>query len=106
MYKAGYKTLKDIVNADPVRLVSSIDHLPRRVAYEIVAAAKVTKTRLTLIKIFIIQETIKSICLILQLLLLQKAETLQEEAENIKAELVEKNMDITFTDFDELSYFQ
>lgn len=41
MYKAGYKTLKDIINADPLKLVGSIDHLPRRVAFEIVAAAKV-----------------------------------------------------------------
>lgn len=51
LYKAGYKTLKDIVNADPVKLVSSIDHLPRRVAYEIVAAAKVMKIRSNLMKI-------------------------------------------------------
>lgn len=61
MYKAGYRTLKDIVNADPLKLVSSIDHLPRRVAYEIVAAAKVKKINSILMKMFIIQKTIELI---------------------------------------------
>lgn len=41
LYKAGYKTPQDLANADPLGLVSAVDHLPRKVAYEIVAAAKV-----------------------------------------------------------------
>ncbi|KDR16820.1 helicase POLQ-like isoform X2 [Zootermopsis nevadensis] len=57
LYKAGYKTLRDVANADPKQMVHSIDHLPKKTANQIVAAAK--------------------------LLLKQKAESLREEAEDV-----------------------
>lgn len=41
LYNAGYKSLEDVVNATPKALVSAVDHLSFRVAYEIIAAAKV-----------------------------------------------------------------
>ncbi|XP_043192767.1 helicase POLQ-like [Amphibalanus amphitrite] len=55
LYAAGYRTLADVANADPEALVRTLDHLPRRVARQIVDSAK--------------------------MLLLEKAEALQEEAE-------------------------
>lgn len=78
LYKVGYRTLQDLVNADPVDLVAAVDHLPRRVAYEIIAAAK--------------------------LLMLEKAETLQEEADSIKADLNDNknNADISFSEIENL----
>ncbi|XP_049791288.1 uncharacterized protein LOC126198771 isoform X2 [Schistocerca nitens] len=57
LYNAGFKTITDVANADPKQLVRMVDHLPTRVAKQIVSAAK--------------------------MLLIQKAETLREEAESV-----------------------
>ncbi|KAK7867975.1 hypothetical protein R5R35_014759 [Gryllus longicercus] len=67
LYNAGYKTLIDIANANANDLVSSIDHLPRKIATRIIAAAK--------------------------LLLLSKAENLREEAEDIVEGMFNKSFD-------------
>ncbi|XP_068082921.1 helicase POLQ-like [Anabrus simplex] len=40
LYNAGYKTLKDIANADAQSLVKDVDHMPKKVANQIIAAAK------------------------------------------------------------------
>jgi POLQ-like helicase len=42
LYKAGYKTLRDVANADPKQMVHSIDHMPKKTANQIIAAAKVS----------------------------------------------------------------
>ena len=42
LYAAGYKTLSDVANAEPEVLVRTLDHLPRRVARQIVDSAKVS----------------------------------------------------------------
>ena len=39
--KAGYKTLRHLAHADPDVLVQEVDHLPRKIALQIVSAAKV-----------------------------------------------------------------
>ncbi|XP_069680536.1 helicase POLQ-like [Periplaneta americana] len=57
LYKAGYRSLQAVANADPVVMVQSIDHMPKKVANQIIAAAK--------------------------LLLKQKADNLREEAEDV-----------------------
>lgn len=57
LYKAGYKTLQDVAKADAKQMVCSIDHMPKKVANQIIAAAK--------------------------LLLKQKADSLREEAEEV-----------------------
>ncbi|KAJ9585105.1 hypothetical protein L9F63_020552, partial [Diploptera punctata] len=57
LYKAGYKSLLHIANANPLEIVNSIDHMPKKVATQIVAAAK--------------------------LMLKQKADNLREEAEEV-----------------------
>ncbi|XP_046395540.1 helicase POLQ-like [Ischnura elegans] len=57
LYNAGFKTLQDVANSTPQQLVESIDHLPVKVARQIIAAAK--------------------------LILLEKVETLREEAEDV-----------------------
>ncbi|KAJ1529775.1 hypothetical protein ONE63_006521 [Megalurothrips usitatus] len=54
LYNAGYRSLRDVASADPVSLIKQLDHMPRKTAYQIVAAAK--------------------------LLLIQKAESLKDEA--------------------------
>ena len=41
MYNAGFRTLSAIANADSEVLVKSVEHLPRKVAKQIVASAKV-----------------------------------------------------------------
>ncbi|XP_029411175.1 helicase POLQ-like isoform X2 [Nannospalax galili] len=57
LYNAGYKSLKHLANANPEVLVRTIDHLSRRQAKQIVSSAK--------------------------MLLHEKAEALQEEAEEL-----------------------
>uniref|UniRef100_A0A8C8T6D4 Helicase POLQ-like n=1 Tax=Peromyscus maniculatus bairdii TaxID=230844 RepID=A0A8C8T6D4_PERMB len=57
LYSAGYKSLMHLANADPEVLVRTIDHLSRRQAKQIVSSAK--------------------------MLLHEKAEALQEEAEEL-----------------------
>lgn len=42
LYKAGYKTLQDVANADPKQMVHTIDHMSNKVANQITAAAKVS----------------------------------------------------------------
>ncbi|XP_066277516.1 helicase POLQ-like isoform X1 [Branchiostoma lanceolatum] len=59
LYKAGYKTLQDLAHAETETLVQNIQHMPRKVAYQIIAAAKV--------------------------LISEKAESLLEEAEDLVA---------------------
>eukprot|EP00058_Branchiostoma_floridae_P018332 XP_002603821.1 hypothetical protein BRAFLDRAFT_124688 [Branchiostoma floridae] len=59
LYKAGYKTLQDLAHAETESLVQNIQHMPRKVAYQIIAAAKV--------------------------LISEKAESLLEEAEDLVA---------------------
>ncbi|KAK3910562.1 Helicase POLQ-like [Frankliniella fusca] len=54
LYNAGYRNLRDVASAEPIRLVRELDHMPKKAAYQIVAAAK--------------------------LLLIQKAESLRDEA--------------------------
>ena len=41
MYNAGFRTLSTIASADPEGLVRAVEHLPRKVAKQIVASAKV-----------------------------------------------------------------
>ena len=41
LVNAGYKTLRHLAHADPAELVANIQHLPKKVAHQIVAAAKV-----------------------------------------------------------------
>ncbi|XP_034251162.1 helicase POLQ-like isoform X2 [Thrips palmi] len=54
LYNAGYRSVRDVAAAEPTRLIREVDHMPRKVAYQIVAAAK--------------------------LILIQKAEALRDEA--------------------------
>ncbi|XP_050430303.1 helicase POLQ-like isoform X2 [Adelges cooleyi] len=63
LYKAGYKTLNDVAKANKKELCNAIDHLPLKVAREIIASAK--------------------------LMLLSKAEILEELAEDLRADLNE-----------------
>lgn len=80
-----------------MKLVASVDHLPRKVAYEIVAASKVLGKGC-----YFLAFSFFKFCFFyfLQLLMLERAETLQEEADNIKAELKEvRNIaELTFAD--------
>ncbi|KAK2721865.1 helicase POLQ-like isoform X2 [Artemia franciscana] len=57
LFRAGFRSLSDVANASPEILTRRIDNLPKRVAVQIVAAAK--------------------------MLITEKAEALQEEAEEI-----------------------
>lgn len=57
LYNAGFKTLQSIAKAEPDELVRNIEHLPRKVANQLVSTAK--------------------------LLLLEKVENLREEAEDV-----------------------
>nr|CAD7202979.1 unnamed protein product [Timema douglasi] len=57
LYNADFKTLKDIANTDVNTLVSCVDHMSRKVAGQIIAAAR--------------------------LLLLEKVESLREEAQEV-----------------------
>ncbi|OQR66456.1 helicase POLQ-like [Tropilaelaps mercedesae] len=57
LYSAGFKTLSAVAKANPNELVNKVDHLPRKVATQLVAAAKH--------------------------ILLKKAEDLQEQAERL-----------------------
>ncbi|KAI9551698.1 hypothetical protein GHT06_022034 [Daphnia sinensis] len=41
LFKAGFRTLTDVAKTDPDQLVARVDHLPRRVAQQMIAAAKV-----------------------------------------------------------------
>lgn len=41
LFNAGYKTIRSIAAAKAEELVESIEHLPRRVANQMIAAAKV-----------------------------------------------------------------
>nr|CAD7400649.1 unnamed protein product [Timema cristinae] len=41
LYNAGFKTLKDIANTDVNTLVSCVDHISRKVAGQIIAAARI-----------------------------------------------------------------
>ncbi|XP_019626490.1 PREDICTED: helicase POLQ-like [Branchiostoma belcheri] len=59
LYSAGYKTIQDLAHAEAETLVQTIQHMPRKVAYQIIAAAKV--------------------------LISEKAESLLEEAEDLVA---------------------
>lgn len=40
LYNAGYRSLRDVAGAEATRLIREVDHMPRKVAYQIVAAAK------------------------------------------------------------------
>ncbi|KAF0759569.1 helicase POLQ-like isoform X1 [Aphis craccivora] len=61
LYKAGYKTLNDVAKANKKELCKVIDHLPLKVAREMIASAK--------------------------LILLSEAESLEELAESLRADL-------------------
>ena len=41
LYKAGFRTLTDVAKSNPDELVSRVDHLPKRTAMQMIAAAKV-----------------------------------------------------------------
>lgn len=41
LYKAGFRSLTDIAKTNPEELVSRVEHLPRRIAQQMIAAAKV-----------------------------------------------------------------
>ncbi|PSN35915.1 hypothetical protein C0J52_07170 [Blattella germanica] len=62
LYKAGYKSLQHVANANAMDMVRSIQHLPTKVANQIISAAK--------------------------LLLKQKADSLREEAEEVMEGIV------------------
>nr|XP_045595489.1 helicase POLQ-like [Procambarus clarkii] len=57
LYNAGYHTLQDVANSEPHDLVNSVEHLPHRIAVQIINSAK--------------------------MLLIERAETLQGEAEEV-----------------------
>ncbi|XP_069161547.1 helicase POLQ-like [Procambarus clarkii] len=57
LYNAGYHTLQDVANSEPRDLVNSVEHLPHRIAVQIINSAK--------------------------MLLIERAETLQGEAEEV-----------------------
>ncbi|KAG7171706.1 Helicase POLQ-like 1 [Homarus americanus] len=57
LYNAGYHSLRDIASAKPKDLLSSVAHLPHRTAVQIIDSAK--------------------------MLLIERAETLQGEAEQM-----------------------
>lgn len=42
LYNAGYRSVRDVASAEPTRLIREVDHMPKKVAFQIVAAAKVT----------------------------------------------------------------
>ncbi|XP_015377431.1 PREDICTED: helicase POLQ-like [Diuraphis noxia] len=70
LYKAGYKTLNDVAKANKKELCNVINHLPLKVAREMIASAK--------------------------LMLLSEAEALEELAESLRADLnqsMSKNKD-------------
>ena len=41
LYKAGFRSLTDVAKTNPDELVARVDHLPRRTAQQMIAAAKV-----------------------------------------------------------------
>ena len=41
LVKAGYKTIRHLAHADVDTLIQEVDHMPRKVALQIVSAAKV-----------------------------------------------------------------
>lgn len=41
LYKAGYRTLTDVAKTNPDELTARVEHLPRRTAQQMIAAAKV-----------------------------------------------------------------
>ena len=41
LYKAGYKNIRQVAFATPEELVKAVEHMPKKVARELVAAAKV-----------------------------------------------------------------
>ncbi|XP_061402478.1 helicase POLQ-like [Musca vetustissima] len=41
LYSAGYKTIEDIAKCRPMQLVKSVEHMPLRIAKEIISAAKI-----------------------------------------------------------------
>ena len=41
LYTAGYKTLQLVAHADAENIVREINHMPRKIAKQIIAAAKV-----------------------------------------------------------------
>jgi POLQ-like helicase len=41
LFKAGFRTLTDVAKTNPETLVSRVDHLPKRTAIQMIAAAKV-----------------------------------------------------------------
>ena len=47
LYKAGYRSLQHIASADPEQLVRTIEHLPRKVAKQLVTSAQVKYTYTT-----------------------------------------------------------
>ena len=44
MYAAGYRSLGSVAMANPEDLVKSVQHMPRKVARQIVASAKVSQS--------------------------------------------------------------
>lgn len=42
LYNAGFKTITDVANADPGQVVRLVDHISKKTANQIVAAAKVS----------------------------------------------------------------
>lgn len=41
LFNAGYKSLQDVANADAGKMSKSVEHLPYRIALQIVHSAKV-----------------------------------------------------------------
>ncbi|XP_017074147.1 helicase POLQ-like [Drosophila eugracilis] len=67
LYAAGFQTIEDIAKVKPAVLVQSLEHMPLRVAKEIVSAAKI--------------------------ILMKKLDHLEEETENLKNCLEKSNKD-------------
>lgn len=44
LYKAGYKTIQTIAKAKPEELVNSIEHMSKKLASQLISAAKVRFT--------------------------------------------------------------
>ncbi|KAG1663141.1 Helicase POLQ-like [Nymphon striatum] len=61
LYKAGYKTLADVASASAAEIVKKVEFVPKKVAHQIIASAK--------------------------MLLIEKAENLKEEAEDVISNL-------------------
>lgn len=92
LYHAGFRRLRDIADADIQTLVSSIEHLSRRQAAQIIASAKVKMA----FQIFSLSD---DNCAFFQMLRNEKLEIVLEQAKEIIADPSDPNADDAALDF-------